>query len=362
MLRILVLTYQGDMAGSTYSIAYLCKGLAAKGHTIVVGLRKEALLYQLLANSNVIRVPMVFRSKIDSKNIMHIAQVVRQYNIQIINAQSSKDRYTAIFANWWYKLGAKVIHTRRQHPLSIGGLLQNTFYVKGTYKIVTVSHQLKQTFVQKGIPAKHIQVIYNGIPTQKFNLVNDTTVNRLRKQFNINPTDIVIGCVSRRKKQEQLVEAMQYLKLPNIKLLFVGIAPNSLYPYVQQYEITTPIIYAGKLSEQEAMNCYPLMQVQVLPSTLDGFGLVLVEAMGLGVPVVATKSQGIIDVLDEQKNGLWFEDGNAQQLAQKLQQVLTNKILRATLIKNGKQAANTKFSMKRVVQDYEDFFSRCITE
>ena len=323
-MNILLITYQGDMAGSTNSISYLAKGLAERGHTVVVGMRKEALLWQLLEGTKVIRIPMTFRNKIDHNNIRHIAAIVKKYKIQIINAQSSIDRYTTIFARWFYNLNCKIVHTRRQTPLSIGGIIQNTFYIKGTDKIIVVSDRLKEIFIQKGFPPKHLHVIYNGIPIKRYkNEVSEKKVEALRKKYNIKTTDRVIGCISRYKRQEQIIQALPYLD-EKIKVLFVGCEKEDLQKHIDKVTFKNELIFAGKISPDEVLNHYKLMDVNVLPSITDGFGLVLVEAMAMGIPVIGTQFAGIISVLKEnEQNGLLFEDNNIPQLVEKLKKFYT---------------------------------------
>jgi len=356
-MNILLLTYQGDIAGSTNSIYYLATGLAAKGHTVVVGARQQSLLYQMLKQTRVIRVPMTFGGKFDVVNMRQIRDAVQKYQIQIINAQSSIDRYTAVFARWLYQLPVKVVHTRRQEPKSMGGMLQTLFYVKGTDKIVVISPQLKQTFIKKGYPEAHLQVIMNGIPPERFTNLQPNKTEALRQQFGLQPGEVVIGCVARRKKQEQLLQALALLNQPNITLLFAGIEPGSLNHIAQQLHLKNRLIYAGIVPADEIMNYYPLFTLCVLPSTMEGFGLTLTEAMGMGVPVIGTRSQGIIDVLDNEKNGLWFDDGNIEELAGKIQQILTDETTRNRLIENGKMAALSTFSINRTIDEYEHFFA-----
>ncbi len=358
-VNLLFLTYQGDMAGSTNSIAYLSEGLANKGHTVVVACRKKSLLYQLLNNTKVILFPMTFKSKVSRRSLQQIKKAVEKFDIQIINAQSSKDRYLAILARWQYGLPVKVIHTRRQTPKSAGGRLQNWFYQKGTDKIVVISEALKKTFIQKGISASHLKVIHNGIPKEKFNWMDSEKVAALRQQFGISTKNKVIGCVSRLKNQIQIIQALPYLN-KEIRVLFVGIDKGTFDKQVKQLQVQQEIIYAGKVSPQEVMNYYPLMSVNVLASTTDGFGLVLVEAMGSKIPVIGTRYEGIIDVLDEQKNGLWFEDDDIPSLVEKINLVLYDKEMRQRLIDSGYKAAMSQFTMERTVLNYERFFQELL--
>lgn len=361
MMKLLILTYQGDMAGSTNSIAYLARGLAERGHQVYVGCRKESLLYGMLQNSPVQLLPMTFKGKLDRHNMRQIRDAVQKHDLQLINAQSSKDRYTSIFARWLYKLPVKVVHTRRQKPESIGGWLQNTFYVKGTDKIVVVSDGLKDTFVQKGIPAHHLQVIYNGIHKERFQAHRPARTEELRRKYGLSPADQVIGFVGRKKKQEQLLEALAFLP-EDLTVLFVGIEESELASFLQKTPIRQRLIFAGKVPPEEVINYYPLFKLNVLASTMDGFGLVLVEAMGMGVPVLGTNYPGINDVIEEGQSGLLFEDGNTPELAEKIKLILDEPSLREKLIRQGKERALHTFSMENTLKGYEKFFSGLIQQ
>lgn len=358
-MKILLITHQGNIAGSTNSIAFLAKGLADKGHNVYLGCRRESLLYSLCENTKVNLVPMTFRRRFDLGNMKQIRDIVRIHNIDIINAQSSIDRYTTILARWIYKLPVKLVHTRRQKPQSIGGPLQNWFYIKGVDKVVAISDRLKQTFVEKGYPADHIEVIYNGTPAERYSHLDEEKVKRLKEKFGIEEGDVVIGCISRRKKQEQIIEALQFLN-PSYKILFAGIEPGSLDKEVKRFNIKNEIIYAGLIDPGEILCYYKLLTVNVLASTMDGFGLVLVEAMALGVPVIGTRSQGIINVIEDGVNGFLYSNQNAKQLAEKLDILINDRQKRSEFIENGKKTAFKKFSMENTIANYEHFFQNLI--
>ncbi len=354
-MKILFTSFTGGIAGATHSIAYLAKGLAAKGHDIYLAGVADNLLHQLVKDTPVRFVPMPFRSKVDRLTIRLIADLVRREQIDIINAQNSKDRYLTIFARWLFKLPVKVVHTRRQRPESIGGWVQNTFYVRGTDGIVVISDELKKIFVEKGMPPHHLHVIYNGTPLHQYAQVGPERVAQLRAQYGLRPEDTVIGCVARMKRQEELIRALADVD-DRVKVIFAGIAPGSLDRYVAQYHIKNPIIYAGMLSHADALHLYKLMDVSVLPSDMDGFGLVLVEAMALGTPVVATRAGGIVNVVEDGVSGLLYACGQPADLAAKLNAVLQQPELRAQLIRNGRDTALRKFSLEKTIDRYEAYF------
>jgi glycosyltransferase involved in cell wall biosynthesis len=355
-MNILFLTYQGDVAGSTNSIIYLCRGLARKGHLVYLGCRKESLTFQTLKDSEVKTIPMTFAGKFDRKNMRQIRDAVQKFNIQLINAQSSKDRYTSILARWIYRLPVKLVHTRRQISKSFGGFPQNQFYVRGTDRIVAVSHGVKDSLVKQGIRESHIEVIYNGTPAEKYhNLIPEET-EQLRLKYNINDKDIVLGCVSRPKNQDQLLKSLNLLSRP-ITLFLIGIAQTEEYQQIiNSYLLPHRILFIPLLSNRELLPYYGLFRINILASTMEGLSQSLLEAMALGVPVIATAAAGNLDLIEEGENGLLFKDGEVGELAKKIELLLQNEELCQKLIFTGKKTALENFSIERTVAHYEKLF------
>ena len=359
-MNILFLTHQGDIAGSTQSIAFLATALAERRHKVFAGIRKESLLFSMLEGTGVIRIPMTFRSKLDRQNMRQIRDAVQDYDIQIINAQSGIDRYTSILARWRYRLKCKIVHTRRQRPESIGGWLQNRFYVKGTDVIVTNSHGLKDIFISKGIPADHLHVIHNGIPVRRYDEWSDQKVDELRKKWNIGSSDLVVGCVSRLKKQDQILKAVAKLGREDLILIFAGIEPGIFDDLASDLGLKNRIIYTGTVETTEVLNLYRMFDMNILASTMDGFGLVLLEAMAMDCPVIGTRAGGIPDVIEEEENGLLFDDNDIDKLALQIDRLLKDDDLRKKLISNGRETAFEKFTIENTTQQYESLFESLI--
>lgn len=362
-MNILFLTYQGDMAGSTSSISYLSKGLSQRGHRVYVGGRKGSLLFHMLQNTGVNLIPMTFNGRLDIANIRQIRNVVKRYFIDLINAQSSYDRYSSIFSKWIYKLNVKVVHTRRQIPRSIGGWLQNTFYLKGTDKIVAVSSEVKNALIKIGLPSDHITVIHNGIPQEKYERVFDEKfIEKMKRNYGILPGDVVIGCVSRKKNQEQLLKALKFINIKT-KVLFVGIEEHEVdQRLLFQVKNTHNIIFCGRVNHESVLDYYKLFTLHVLPSTTEGLSQTLLEAMAFGIPVIATQAAGNIDLIEEGYNGYLFKDNNIQELAAKITKVIERRESLDLLIANAKKTAIEKYSITNTIDNYERFFKQLISK
>jgi glycosyltransferase involved in cell wall biosynthesis len=363
-MNILFLTYQGDIAGSTNSISYLAKSLAERGHNVYVGCRKESLLYSLLSNTKVKLIEMKFKSKLDFENMKHIRNIVKEYKIDIINSQSSKDRYTANLAKFFYRLPVKVVHTRRQTPKSSGIFIQNWFYNEFTDLIVAVSDEVKAELVKSGIKESKVEVIYNGTPDYKYDIINPEKEKILKKKYSYQDNDIIIGSISRKKEQDQIIKALG--KLPeNYKLLLIGIHEHEFQEYndlINSMNLKDRIISLGMIPGEETLNHYQILDVDVLASNMEGLSQSLLEAMYLGVPVTATKAAGNISLIKDGVNGLFFNDGDIEKIAENIKKIVEDTELRKKLIEGGKKTAQIDFSINRVIKNYENVFEKLISK
>ncbi|SMG50500.1 Glycosyltransferase involved in cell wall bisynthesis [Marivirga sericea] len=365
-MNILILCAQGGVAGSTYSISYLAKGLAEKKHNVYLGLLKGSFLDSLVKDSTVKRVYMPFNGKTDKKTRSIIKELIEQENIHIINAQSSNDRYVGPLINFLNGKNVKIIQTRRQNPKKMIGLnkfFQNIFNNYFCDHLVVVSEALKQIFIERGIHANKLKVIHNGTPTDQYQ-PNLELRKKLQNELGYSDQDIVIGCVARYKNQPQLVKALQLLP-KEWKVLYVGLDEENYrnrFPNEPDiHDVPQEVKCLGIVNDKSAViQYYTLMTVNVLPSTMDGFGLTLVESMAMNTPVVATNFAGIPDVVQHEENGLLYENENYEDFANQIKRAVEDQELRKKLLENGRKTAFNTFSIENTINKYETFFEEIL--
>ena len=98
-------------------------------------------------------------------------------------------------------------------------------------------------------------------------------------------------------------------------------------------------------------------EVFVLASEYEGFGLVVVEAMATGTPVVASRVDAIPEIIDDQKSGLLFKSGDHEDLANKIIQLINSESLRSELAHNA-SASLPRFGIQRMISELDDEYSR----
>jgi len=367
-MNILILASGGGVAGSTYSISYLANGLAKLGNKVFLGLNENTLMDQLVDPSSVNKIYLPFRKKFDLQTARVLKDLIDKENIELINAQSSKARYLGPLINLFYQKRIPIVQTRRQTPLEVNKLniKAQTFFnnVFSDY-LITVSEELKRIFIARGIKANKIKVIYNGTPSEQYQ--HDINKQKeIRKKLNLSEKDIVIGCISRLKNQFEIVEALRFLP-ENWTVIFVGFTEQDYYnKYPKHYRIDKlkqQVHCLGSVEDKnEVLQYYPLMDLNILASTTDGFGLTLVESMAMGTPVIGTNYAGIKDVIQHEDNGLLYDFTDIDDLVKQIERLIESDELRVKVIENGKKTAFEKYAVENTIKNHHDFFQEVINK
>ncbi len=353
MLRVLFTSHFGGNAGSTYSILELLKGMQDAGHYVGLATPKSSLLSKLASDAGIRVFNVRLKGKIDLLSAYRLKRIVNEHDFKTVCSQGSKDRYIAIISKIVFQSPARIIITRRQrvkHNNPLKRWLHQTF----SDMIVANSEGLKNLMLRKGFRDSHIQVVNNALPAGNYTK-DEKIASNLRMEYGIQPGDKVIGCVSRLKRQDILLKLLKQMD-PRWKILFVGITEQEVdNKWSIEYD-RDKVIFAGQLERNLTLHHYQLMDCSVLASQMDGFGLVLIEAMKLGIPVIGSNYGGIPSVITDGVNGFLFDNQSSDSLLKKLHIILNDKNIRRIFVENGRLTADA-FTLKKTVLGYESVFS-----
>jgi D-inositol-3-phosphate glycosyltransferase len=215
-----------------------------------------------------------------------------------------------------------------------------------------------------GADNARICVIPPGIDLDRFHPHNAVAA-RDRLGLPDNPLVLFVGRVDPMKGIETLLEGFQHLRqqewddLPP-KLVFIGgtverhgsqiTLGDDLLPVANraaELGIGDDIIFRGSEPQELLPDYYAAATVGAVPSRYESFGLVAVEAMACGLPVVASRAGGLRFTIEEEVSGLLVPVGNAPELANALERVIRDRDLRASLQVGARQAA-IRFSWQTI--------------
>jgi glycosyltransferase involved in cell wall biosynthesis len=150
------------------------------------------------------------------------------------------------------------------------------------------------------------------------------------------------------------------------RLVVIGDGPDraQLEQLARDEGVAKHVEFRGRVSDEELRLAYAAADVFVLPSVLDarkdteGLGVVLLEAMNYGVPVVASDIGGITDIVRDGRTGLLVSPGDEAALAEAITRVLQNPSLAKSLGDAGRRLLDTTFSWDRIVERWESVYAR----
>ena len=213
-------------------------------------------------------------------------------------------------------------------------------------------------YVNEAFPADY-KIIPNGIDVDHF-----ASHPKPFLQYKDGKTNILfVGRLEKRKGLKYLLEAYSLLKwdLPNIRLIVVG--PGT--PDRDSYRILgarglQDVEFVGKVSYDDLARYYATADIFCSPATgAESFGIVLVEAMASGKPVVASEIEGYKGILTHEEQGLLFPSKDSEALAQALARLIENPALAQQLGAKGRQTAE-QYRWSVVASQVEDYYQECL--
>lgn len=209
-----------------------------------------------------------------------------------------------------------------------------------TKRIIAVSQLVKEQFIQfYNINPERIVVIPNGVDVEKFKQLR-AKVNResLRNQYGI-PRDgfllLFVGNEFDRKGLDVLIRSLAVFKRDDVQLLIIGADdPTPYASLAASLGISNKVIFGGRVRGPEAL--FLAADVFVFPTVYEPFGMVLVEAMAAGVPVIATRHAGALEGCTHEHHGLFLADPlSVEELSYSIQRLIGDEQLRHKLSETG---------------------------
>ena len=181
-----------------------------------------------------------------------------------------------------------------------------------------------------------------------------------KESGNGGPTIICVGRLSPEKGQTGLLRAFARLRVnhPDLSLRLVGDGPDreALERLSGELGVSEAVTFAGRLPEPETLIEISRANLLVLPSFMEGLPIVLMEAMALGIPVIASRVAGIPELVSDGKTGLLFAPSDWDELAQCISRLLSDKDLCAMLAQNGKFKITSEFDTRKSAGELGDLF------
>jgi len=278
---------------------------------------------------------------------------VKKYNIILTNSRL----YTRLFLLFFFlKLFSKtklfVIHHHFNFLIENGykkivHKILELFFLQCSFATIIPSPYVKQLFIQL-LPKRKFVFIESGLRK---------TLNYSQNLNKINGNLLYVGTIEKRKGLIYLIRSLNLLKNKNIFFhcnIIGKIIENNYYSIlvakIKEYKLEKNISFCGWVDDKQLSNYYNNASCFVFPSLLEGYGVVILEAMSYGLPVVAFDNSAMPFTIKNEENGLLVENKNEYKFANAILRIITEIDLKEKLSKG---ALNTYVNLRKF-EDMDD--------
>jgi glycosyltransferase involved in cell wall biosynthesis len=380
-VRILRVIARLNMGGPALHVAYLTDGLKRRGYdtTLVAGsLARGEDSMAFVADARdvpVIRIDELGREISPLRDLVatfRLAQLIRRERPQILHTHTAKagtvGRVAALLAG--SRRPPIVVHTFHGHVLrGYFGPLRSLFFrllerwlASRTTALIAVSPQVRDDLVSLGIaPRERFAVIRLGIELDERIAPGQDGRAESRRYLGILGDRFAVGWIGRMtavKRTDDVLLAFKSLRESGVEatLCMVGDGPDraGLEQRAHELGIVRDTLFLGY--QEDVAPFYAAFDALVLPSSNEGTPVSVIEALGAGRPVVATRVGGVPDVVRDGEDGFLVEQGATDELAERLGQLARDPALRERMGKQGRERVLPRYAVERLVDDVDRLY------
>jgi len=354
-LTILQLTHQGGPAGSTQSIFNLSQYLNRRGHRVLLGCRGDVLLARLAREAGLPVIPLVFTPRRELTRALGAA--LAREGVDVINSHATLDRRALTWLRWRGRLSQAFVVTRRTMPrtsplelLPVGLTADRT---------IAVSEAVARALRRRLHPGARLRVVPNGIALERVDApLPPAELAAARAALGDPGGRPVVAIVSRLKDQHVVLQALSRLQR-GVLVACVGTEPDDRLQALARALPARHRVVFVPLGER-ALAFYHLATLAALPSRMEGLSQSLLEAMALGLPVVASDAGGNSDLVRSGETGLLVPPLDPAAWAEALERLLGDGGQARRLAQAGRALVRREFTLERTGERTEAVYREAL--
>jgi len=234
-------------------------------------------------------------------------------------------------------------------------------------RFVSISSAVESEYQAQGVPGDRIVRIPNSVDTDRFSPADSGTFAQIRRRLDLDPDEVVVTYTGRLVSYKGLPLLMRVweriVKLrPDVRLLLVGDGgldihncEDELRAFVAGRGLDERVRFCGRVRDVETY--LRASDIFAFPTESEAFGISLIEAMACGLPVVATRVGGVVDIVENGVDGILVDSGREKDFETALLDLLSDPARRRALGERARITVVQKFSEKAVIGQYENLFA-----
>ncbi len=353
--------YEPFMSGAEQMVKEIAEKLGSRYDIVLITARLDANLETIEERPTFTLVRVGFGNFLDKYLYAFLASwKLRQYKPDIVHAiMESYAGGALFFSKYTYGQAKRVLTLQSDlnHYSAWKVFLMNLFW-KITHSaadhITSISNFLIKRTKSFGISEEKIELIPNGVD---FSKIKDSTVIRQKNKV------LAVGRLNSQKGLEYLLQAWPDIlkSVPDAQLVIVGEGDmrGELESMIDNLKIQDSVVLKGNKSHKEVLLEMQEASVFVLPSLAEGQGIVFIEAQMCGLPVIGTNVGGIVDIIQNNKNGLLIKPRSAEVITKAVISILTDDELANNLRQNALKTVR-QYDWKLIIDKIEHMYEALV--
>jgi glycosyltransferase involved in cell wall biosynthesis/membrane protease YdiL (CAAX protease family) len=357
--------------GMEMEAVFSAAALAERGYPVLFLARRGTPIEREARERDLAVFPILSGSHIAPLTILRAARLFRKNAVRLVHAEYSKDLWTVVPAARLAG-GVPVILTKhiassidKKDPL-------HRFLFSRTARVVAISSAIRENLLKRTpIPPERIVTIPNGVDLERFKDWGSFRAEA-RAEFGIRPDAPLaglVGRISRGKGHLEFLRAAAAVKkrVPGVRFLIVGSVTKGEEATAREAEalareagLEEDVRFTG--FRGDIPRILSALDVLVVPSRSEAFGIVVVEGMAAGRPIVASGRAGILDIVSDGETGILFPPDDSEKLAEALVRVLEDPDLGRAMGERGRRRAEDLFDRRKRTDRVEALYGEILEE
>jgi len=351
-LSVLHVSTEKGWRGGEQQVKLITDGLKQLGHKVNVMSPPGAKLLEDRQSAG-IGVPMPVKyGEWDLAASRLIATTAESMGAHLIHAQTSHAHSLALRAA--RRLDIPLVVSRRvDFPIAINWFSKRK-YLDPAVWYIAISEAVKNVLIRGGVHADKIQVVHSGVDPDRFARRGTTRDEELARRWGAAPSVPLIvnaAALTDHKDQATLLRAAAMLRDRGVKFRLVvagsGEREEELKELQKDLKLEDQVLFPGYVNDLNDL--YPAADIFVISSHLEGLCTSILDAMSVGIPVAATDTGGIPEIVKHEENGLLSPPRNPKALADNLQYLIRDSALRDQFRIAGRSTVVDRFSNQHMV-------------
>ena len=365
-LNILQTCFSESWGGLELQALEITRQLKHRKHQVWLACLKGSRLEGTAREYDIAVLPLGVRGYFHPIVVATLARFIRSQGIDIIHCQHSKDIATLVPAKKLSREHCPIILSKRVGSYIRKKDILHRFTYANVDRVLAISDVIHRNVLETTpVPPERVMTLHDAVDTELFS-IGRVSRTRVRKEFGLSDDMLVVGFVGRfspGKGHEEFLEAASILnkKYGNIRFIIVGEASFGEQMYEQRIKAMARALKVDRVVHftgfrKDVADVMAAFDIFAFPSHAEAFGVVLIEAMAMELPVISTNCDGVLDIVVDGKTGISIEPRNSKQLAAAIERLGADPELREQMGKNGRRRVEEFFDQRKQITRIEEIY------